>query len=200
MSWSEIAGFVAGALSVWLYARQNVWAWPTGIANSAFWLVLFWDTGLYLDASLQVVYIVLGAAGWYWWLRGGRRVGRAELPVSRTRPVEAGILAAVGVAATGVLWWLMVRVDDAAPLPDAATTVISLIAQYMLTRKLLGSWYLWIAVDVAYVALYTYKELYLTAALQPLFIVMCVIGLRGWRASLRAAEAPLTAEPVAVHP
>jgi nicotinamide mononucleotide transporter len=142
---------------------------------------------LYLDASLQIVYLVLGAAGWYWWLRGG--AGRAELPVSRTRRAEAVVLAVVGVAATGLLWWLMVRVDDAAPLPDAVTTVVSLIAQYMLTRKLLGSWYLWIAVDVAYVALYVYKELYLTAALQPLFIVMCVIGLRGWRASLRAAEA-----------
>lgn len=185
MSWSEILGFVAGALSVWLYARQNVWAWPTGIANSAFWLVLFWGERLYLDASLQVVYLVLGAAGWYWWLRGG--TGRAELAVSRTRRAEAVALAVVGVAATVLLWWLMVRVDDAAPLPDAVTTVVSLIAQYMLTRKLLGSWYLWIAVDVAYVALYAYKELYLTAALQPLFIVMCVIGLRGWRASLQAA-------------
>ena len=187
MSWSEILGFVAGALSVWLYARQNVWAWPTGIANSVFWLILFWQSRLYLDAGLQVVYVVLGVLGWYWWLHRGRG---GDLRVGRTRPVEAAVLAGVGVVATAGLWWLMVRVDDAAPLPDAATTVVSLVAQYMLTRKLLASWYLWIAVDVAYVVLYASKDLYLTAALQPVFIVMCVVGLRGWRASLRPVPTP----------
>jgi len=84
----------------------------------------------------------------------------------------------------------MVRVDDAAPLPDAATTVVSLIAQYMLTRKLLANWWLWISVDVA---LYVAKHLYLTAALQPLFIALCVAGLRSWRAAQRTAETPVVA-------
>jgi nicotinamide mononucleotide transporter len=87
----------------------------------------------------------------------------------------------------------MVAVDDALPLPDAATTVVSLIAQYMLTRKLLANWWCWIAVDVTYVVMYTSQHLYLTAALQPLFIVMCAIGLRQWRAELRAAPAPAPA-------
>jgi nicotinamide mononucleotide transporter len=186
MSWSEILGFVAGAVSVALYVRQSVWAWPTGIANSVFWLVLFWGSRLYLDASLQLVYIGLGVAGWWWWVRGQRDGARrtGELPVRRTAPVEALTLVAIGVVATGGLWWLMERVADAAPLPDAATTVVSLIAQYMITRKLLGNWWCWITVDVAYIVLYTAKHLYLTAALQPLFIVLCVIGLRQWRASL----------------
>jgi nicotinamide mononucleotide transporter len=66
--------------------------------------------------------------------------------------------------------------------------VVSLVAQYMLTRKLLGNWWCWIAVDVAYVVMYTAQHLYLTAALQPLFIGMCVAGLRSWRASLAAAS------------
>ena len=84
----------------------------------------------------------------------------------------------------------MVRAGDVLPLIDAATTTVSLIAQYMLTRKLLGSWWCWIAVDVAYIGMYTHLELYLTAALQPLFIVMCVAGLRQWRASMRAEAVP----------
>jgi nicotinamide mononucleotide transporter len=200
MSWSEIAGFVAGALSVWLYVRQSVWAWPTGIANSVFWLILFWDSRLFLDAGLQAVYIGLGVLGWAWWVRG-RRVGgvrRGELPVTRTRRREAVALVAIGIIATGGLWWAMEQVGDAAPLPDATTTVVSLIAQYMLTRKLFGTWWCWIAVDVAYVFLYVAKGLYLTAALQPIFIALCVVALRGWRASLSAratAEAPAAPVP-----
>ena len=74
---------------------------------------------------------------------------------------------------------------------------MSLIAQYMLTRKLFGSWWLWIAVDVAYVVLYTSQGLYLTAALQPLFIVLCVLGLRRWRASMAIAD-PSPGQPLAV--
>jgi nicotinamide mononucleotide transporter len=190
MSWTEIAGFLTGAVSVWLYVRQNVWAWPVGIANSVFWLVLFWESRLYLDAGLQLVYIGLGVAGWYWWLRGGERPG--ELPVTRTRRGEALALAAAAVAGTLALWWAMVAASDALPLPDAATTVVSLIAQYMLTRKLLGTWWCWIAVDLAYIVMYSSQHLYLTAALQPLFIAMCVAGWRRWRASLR--DATLTAD------
>jgi len=191
MSWSEILGFVAGALSVWLYVRQSVWAWPTGIANSVFWLILFAGSRLYLDASLQIVYIGLGIVGWVWWVRPRRE--QRELPVTRTPVSHAVALGVIGVVATAGLWWLMVRVDDAAPLPDAATTVVSLIAQYMLTRKLLANWWLWISVDVAYVALYVAKHLYLTAALQPLFIALCVAGLRSWRAAQRTAETPVVA-------
>lgn len=199
MSWSEVLGFIAGVASVWLYARQSVWAWPTGIANSGFWLVLFLGQRLYLDAGLQIVYIGLGVAGWVWWARGQRAEhGRAELPVTRVPAREALVLLGSGVVVIGGLWWLMVRVGDSAPLPDAATTVVSLIAQYLLTGKRLATWWCWIAVDVAYVALYSYKELYLTAALQPLFIVLCVVGLRGWRADLRRAAGHETRPATAV--
>lgn len=192
MSWTEVGGFVAGALAVLLYVRQSVWAWPVGIANSAFWLVLFWDTRLYLDAGLQVVYIVLGLAGWAWWGRGLRAAGSrlGELPVRRTGRAHALALVGIGTVATTVLWWAMRQAGDAAPLPDAATTVVSLIAQYMLTRKLLGNWWCWIAVDLAYIVLYTSNQLYLTAALQPLFIVLCVLGLRSWKASMATAAQP----------
>jgi nicotinamide mononucleotide transporter len=185
MSWTEIAGFVTGAVSVWLYVRQNVWAWPVGIVNSVCWLVLFWASRLYLDAGLQLVYIGLSVAGWYWWLRGGQRPG--ELPVARTRRWEALALAAAALVGTLGLWWAMAAVSDALPLPDAATTVVSLIAQYMLTRKLLGNWWCWIGVDVAYIVMYSSQHLYLTAVLQPLFIAMCVAGWRRWRADLRDA-------------
>ncbi len=181
LSWTEVIGFVTGALTVWLFVRQNVWAWPIGIANSAAWLILFWTQRLFLDAGLQLVYIGLGVIGWYWWVRGGR--DSDALPVRRARAPEVVALAVIGVVATAGMWWAMEIVNDAMPLPDAATTVVSLIAQYMLTRKMIGNWWCWISVDVAYIAMYSIKGLYLTAALQPLFIAMCVAGLIQWRRS-----------------
>lgn len=179
MSWTEILGFVTGAVSVWLYARQHVWAWPIGIANSAFWLVLFWESRLFLDAGLQVVYIVIAIWGWYWWLHGGP--DRSRLPVSRLRLRTGLVLLGLGALATAVLTWAMVTQDDANPFWDALTTVVSLVAQYLLSRKVLENWWCWIAVDVAYVGMYAAQHLFLTATLQPVLIVLCVAGLLSWR-------------------
>jgi nicotinamide mononucleotide transporter PnuC len=195
MTWTEVAGFATGVVSVWLYVRQRVWAWPVGIANSSLWLVLFWDSRLYLDAGLQVVYVAIGLWGWFWWVNGGPE--RNELPVSRTRTAEATALGCGAVVGIAALWWAMTRQADAMPFWDSVTTVVSLVAQYMLTRKLLGNWWCWMAVDVIYVGVYTAQGLYLTAALQPLFFAMCVVGLRSWRSSLAARTAPVQAVQVA---
>ncbi|MEA2972934.1 MAG: nicotinamide mononucleotide transporter [Actinomycetota bacterium] len=180
----EILGFLTGAGSVWLYARQRVAAWPLGIANSLFWLVLFWRSRLYLDSGLQGVYVALGLLGWYCWRRDD------HLPVTRTLPRQAAVLAAIVVVGSAGLWAIEARwTDSAMPGWDSSTTVVSLVAQYMLTRKLLGSWWLWIAVDIAYLAMYASQSLYLTAALQPVFIALCLQGRRDWRRTLTPAVA-----------
>ncbi|MEA2825915.1 MAG: nicotinamide mononucleotide transporter [Actinomycetota bacterium] len=178
----EILGFLTGAGSVWLYARQRVAAWPLGIANSLFWLVLFWRSRLYLDSGLQAVYIALGLLGWHWWRR------EHDPAVTRTRAAEKVVLAAIVVVASAGLWAVEARwTDSSLPFWDSSTTVVSLVAQYMLTRKLLGSWWLWIAVDVAYLGMYASQSLYLTAALQPVFVGLCLRGRRDWSRALVAA-------------
>ncbi len=183
---TEVLGFVSGAWGVWLTVKENVWNWPIGIANSAFFLVLFVQGRLFADSGLQVVYIVLGVLGWYWWLRGGAH--KTALPIARTGPRHAAVLAAIIVAATVVLTAGLTRVDDAAPFWDALTTALSLGAQYLLTRKLIENWLLWISADVIYVALYAYKGFYLTSILYAIFLAMCVAGLVQWRASLRVTS------------
>jgi nicotinamide mononucleotide transporter len=184
----EVLGFVSGALCVWLVARQNVWNWPIGIANNITFFVLFWTAGIYADAGLQVVYVGLALYGWWAWLRGG--TGHTTLPVSRTTGRQWAVLAGTGVVATVALTWLLdTATDSVVPLPDAATTVLSLLATWGQARKKLESWWLWIAADVIYVPLYAYKDLWLTAALYLGFLGLCVFGLRNWTAGYRSAVA-----------
>ena len=183
----EVLGFFTGLVSVWLAVRENVWTWPTGSLNSAAWGLLFVGSRLYTDAGLQLVYIALAVLGWYWWLRGGDR--HSVLAVSRTPREEAIKLVAVGVLVTIAFTAMNARFTDTdVPFWDALTTVLSLVATYMLTRKRFENWYVWITVDVLYIALYSYKTLYLTAGLQVVFIGMCFAGLRDWRRSLREPE------------
>ena len=196
MTWNEVAGFVTGALCVWLVVRQNVWTFPVGIANNVFFIVLFVQAGLYADAGLQVVYIGLGGLGWYWWLRGGPR--RTRLVVRRTpRGAWPALVAGVAVVTALLTWALTTWTDSTVAPADALTTAMSLAAQLMLNRKWIGSWWVWITVDVLYVGLYASKGLYLTAVLYLLFIGLCVRGLVEWRAALRDAGEPAPALPVA---
>ncbi len=184
---TEVLGFVTGAWCVWLLVEENIWNWPIGIANNVFYVVVFFRARLFADMSLQVVYIVLSVIGWYLWLHGG--AGHGRLAVRRTRWREGVVIAAVVVALTVAGTAFLRTVRDSAPFLDALTTSMSLAAQYMLTRKLIENWHLWIAVDVIYVGLYASRALPLTAVLYAIFLTMCVVGLRQWRRSeARAAS------------
>lgn len=193
ISWTEVLGFGSGALCVWLVARQHISNWPIGIANNAFFILLFVGSGLYADAGLQVVFITLAVYGWWTWAHGGGP-GSDAMPVRRTSRTEWAVLSAAGVVgASGLTVLLDHASDSTVPLWDSLTTVLSLAATYGQCRKLVESWWLWIAADVIYVPLYAYKELYLTSLLYIGFLALCVAGIRGWRRELIAAPSTLRA-------
>jgi len=190
---TEVFGFITGAVCVLLTVEQNIWNFPIGIANNVVFIILFLSTRLYGDMTLQFIYIALALHGWYEWLWGG--ANRTNLQVSRTPWWEWGWLALAGAGATAGMTIYLARIHDAAPFLDALTTVLSLVAQYLLNRKRLENWLVWITADVIYVGLYAYKELYLTSVLYALFIVMCIAGIVSWVRDMRkqAAEVPVTA-------
>ncbi len=185
----ELAGVLFGIVSVWLSVRQHIWSWPTAIVNVGIYVVVFWRARLYADMGLQVIYIILSVYGWYEWLYGGEN--RTRLTVSRATARQAGVLALIGVAGMTTLGAGLSRWTDAAlPWWDAGTTTASLIAQFLMTRKVLENWALWIAVDVVYIGMYIFKGLYLTTVLYAVFLGLSATGLAQWRRSLRAAGVP----------
>lgn len=187
MSWTEWLGFITGGLSVWLTVREHVWLWPVGVANNIFFFILFWNGRLYADASLQLVYLALSAYGWWNWLRGG--ADSSVLTITRTPWKQWIAMCAIAVAATWGMREVLISVHDAAPFWDALTTVLSLVAQYMLCRKQLEHWFIWIAADVIYVPLYIVRALPLTGFLYGVFLLMCFAGLREWLTRWKSALA-----------
>lgn len=185
----EIVAAVFGVISVFLSVRQNIWSWPTAIVNVGLYIIVFYESKLYADTGLQVVYVVLNAYGWYHWLYGGKN--RTELPVTRTSPRLGAFLVALGLTGTAVIGTLLARKTDAAlPYVDALTTSTSLVAQWMMTRKLLENWILWVSVDVIYIGMYIYKSLYVTAVLYLIFLILSAIGYLEWKRSLMKRTDP----------
>jgi len=179
---TETLGFVTGAWCVWLTVKENVLNWPIGIANAAFYVVVFLRARLFADMSLQVLYVILGFLGWYWWMKGGEK--KTVLRVSTTPVAEwAWLLPTAALATWGMTLYLR-SIADAAPFLDALTTVMSLVAQYLLTKKYVENWFIWISADVIYIGLYAWKGLPLTSALYAIFLCMCVVGLKEWKKSL----------------
>lgn len=197
-SCAELLGFLSGALCVYLVTRENIWNWPLGVVTAAFYIVVFARKGLYSDTGLQVVYLVLSLYGWWHWLHGDRkrRDARAEgaadaapgavLAVTRVPPREVVLLAVIGAAFWLLLYTITVRIPGVtAPALDSALTSTSLVAQYMMTRKYVENWMLWIAVDVLYVWLYYTRNLGLTAVLYTVYLALAILGYVQWKRSYR---------------
>jgi nicotinamide mononucleotide transporter len=179
----ELAAAITGAVSVWLSVRQNIWSWPTAIVNVVLYTVVFWEAKLYADMGLQVIYAALSLYGWHQWLYGGE--GRTELRVTRTPPRLGAILAVIAAAGSALLGSLLRHTTDAAlPFMDSFLSSTSLVAQWMMTKKLVENWLVWIAVDVLYVGMFVFKGLYLTAGLYAVFLVLAVRGYLDWRRSM----------------
>lgn len=178
----EWTAAVITALSVYLAARENIWNWPTAIVSVVMYAIVYLRAGLYSDAGLQTFFLATSIYGWYHWLYGGE--SHSELPVTRASRTVWLWCAALGVA----FWFMdgvaMSRLKGVAfPYIDAATTTVSLIAQWMMTRKILENWILWILVNVVYVPVLLIKGLYPTAALYTVLLLLAIKGLVEWRAS-----------------
>src|SRR5690606_30153278 len=118
------------------------------LVQVALYVYVFHSARLYSDMILHVIYVGLQLYGWYHWARGGLRLGES-LPVTRLSPSRFAATVAATIAGAWLWGALMARYTDAAAAHlDAFVAAASLAAQYLLARKKLESWLLWIAVDV----------------------------------------------------
>lgn len=177
-----------GVVSVWLSTREHIASWPTALVNTALYFVVLGRAQLYANAGLQLFYFSLSLYGWYQWKYGGAT--HTGVQVSRTSPRLGLWLAALAAAGTVALGLGLSRFTDAAsPWLDAGTTAVSLVAQWMLTRKLRENWAVWIAVNVVYVGLYASQGLWPTVLLYIAFFGLAIEGWRSWGRTLATREA-----------
>ncbi|WP_210513733.1 nicotinamide riboside transporter PnuC [Hymenobacter terricola] len=189
----ELVAVVTGFACVWLAAREAIWNFPVALVSCLLYIFVYYRARLYSDCYLQVLFIALSLYGWYEWLYGGR--GKTELGVTPTTGREWLAGAAFAVVFTlGFGYYLRHHTDASLPYLDSFTTAGSIVAQYLLTRKRLENWLLWILVDIIYVPVLWYKELYPTSLLYALYLGLAAYGYREWRRDMLTT---LTASPPA---
>lgn len=180
----EGVAFVLALAMVLLNIRVNALAWPLAIVSSLMYFALFWNSRLYGEACLQIVFAVVALWGWWQWMRGLQDDGSA-LQVRRLG--ARGRVAALAALAVGwpVLGLFLARFTDTdVPWWDAFPAAASLVGQWLLGRKYVENWPTWLIVNVVSVLLFAYKGLWLTVLLYAVFVAL---SLAGWRAWLRLA-------------
>ena len=182
----EILGVIFSIGYLIFSIRQNILLWPLGIASALLYMVVFYQSKFYADMGLNAYYVIISIYGWLLWRRGSDESG-VMLSVSRIGKRHALILLVITAIAFAGIGIILDRFTDS-PVPywDAFTTALSFTATWMLARKILENWILWIIVDAVSMALYLYRGLYPTLFLFAIYTTMAVIGYMKWKRSYKS--------------
>ena len=180
-TWLELVAVVLALGMVALNMRVNPLAWPLAIASSLLYFLLFWDSRLYGEAGLQVFFVTVALWGWWQWLRGTMDDGSALRVRALPRREAVGCLVVLALAWPALALLLDHRTDSDVPWFDAFPTAASVVGQWLLGRKYVENWLVWLVVNAVSVALFAFKGLWLTVLLYAVFAVLSVAGWRAWR-------------------
>jgi nicotinamide mononucleotide transporter len=184
----EFIGTILGFYAVVLMIKQNIWCWPVGIANAVLYAIMFYNNQLYSDLLLHICYIILFIYGWYEWLYGGKN--KTEIQVKKTPKKEYLPLISFGLFVTIALGFYFSNYSNASlAYFDSFNAAFSLVAQFMLARKYLENWILWLLVDILATGMYLYKGLYITAILFFLYLILAAKGYFEWKKIIKEKSA-----------
>lgn len=180
-SWAELIGAVLGVAMVVCNIKEIHWGWPLAFASSVMYFLVFWGSKLFGDASLQIFFAVMATWGWWQWLRGVKIDGSALKiqTLSKENIIKLIALCAILWLATGLFLLKFTTTD--VPWWDAFPTALSIVATFLLGRKYIENWPIWIVVNIVGIALFAYKGLWLTVGLYVVFAIMACIGWQAWR-------------------
>ena len=188
MNYLEIIGTIVGLVYLWLEYKASIWLWVANVVMPAIYVMVYYEAGLYADFGINIYYLIISFYGIYYWWKGRKQHDTAqtkeaqeELPITRT-PMQTW--KQLVVVCTGLLvaiaFILIQYTDSTVPWMDSLTTALSIVAMWMLARKYVEQWLVWIVVDTLSVGLYVYKELYFTAGLYALYTVIAYFGYKEW--------------------
>lgn len=181
----ELLGAILGILYIIFSIRQNLLTWQIGILTSLLYIVVFFKSELYAAMGLQGYYVFISIYGWILWLRGKKENSKSLLPVQLVnRKLWIKIAAVSFIIYTAILFILLNFSNSDVPLMDSLTTSLSIVATWMMAKKYIEHWIIWIFVDVVSSGLYIYKNLWPTVVLFVVYTIMAFIGFIEWKKDL----------------
>ena len=180
----QAVGIALGLLYLWLEYKANIWVWVVGAIMPLVHGTLYLTKGIYADALMQLYYVFAGIYGLAVWLRKPKADGK-EKHEGKIRHTPVGwivpLVATYAVLHVALYYLLSKFTDSTVPFLDSMSTALCIVAMWMLSRKLVEQWLVWLVVDVISVGLYFYKGIPGTASLYALYCILAVAGYMRWR-------------------
>ena len=177
----QIVGTLLGLLYLWLEYKANIWVWIVGAIMPMVHGVLYLQSGIYADAVMQLYYVAAGIYGLIVWLRGAKREEQ-RVDIQHTPKKWIFPLVSIYVLLHVLLYFVLTEFTDSrVPFFDSMSTALSVVAMWMLSRKLVEQWLVWLVVDMISVGLYLYKGIPITAMLYTLYCALAIAGYMRWR-------------------
>ena len=183
----EIIGTITSLIYLYLSLRKNILCWLFGIISSSIYIYVFFQSGFYADMGLNVYYVLISIYGWIIWAKGNRaKDDKSKLLVSRISLNLALVLLLVTAIIFVIIAIILTNFTDSQiPYWDAFTTAGSIVATWMLARKSIEHWIIWIVVDLVSIGLYIYKDLHTTSVLFLVYTTIAIFGYIKWKKDLK---------------
>ncbi|MGG0303501.1 nicotinamide riboside transporter PnuC [Bacillus albus] len=183
-SYIEIFASVMGIINVWLLAREKVSNFLFGMITVAVFLYIFIMQGLYAMAVLAAFQFIFNVYGWYHWIA---RSGEEEVKATVRLNIKEWMIYILFMSVAWIGWgYYQIRyLESTSPYLDALNAVLGLVAQFMLSRKILENWYLWILYNVISIVIYISTGLYVMLILAVINLFICIAGLLEWKSNYK---------------
>jgi nicotinamide mononucleotide transporter len=177
-SWLEVAAVITAILYLVLAVRENKWCWFFGFITTAIYVYLFYHVSLLSESLLNFYYLIMAVYGWIQWNK--------KDPVTQVKITRFGYAThiKIGLACvvlTPTIGYFMQKLGASFPYIDAFVAILAVAATLMTTKKIFENWHYWLIVDVISIYLFWQKEMYLTALLFVVYIVLIFVGIRHWK-------------------
>jgi len=190
VNYLELIGTISGLIYIYFSVKQNILLWLFGIITSLVYAFVFFSNHLYVNMFLQIYYLGVSAYGWYHWVYGAKEIGKQELPVLKASTKEWFVFSGITI----VLFLLIVVIfnslfSEKISYLDSATSAMSIVATWMLARKYLDQWIIWIITNLVYVIILLKSDMYVTIILYTVYTIMAVIGYLEWKRKFHEQQA-----------
>ena len=187
-NWIEITAVILAILYLVLAVKQNILCWVCGIISSVLYFFIMHSAGLYMEAYLQIFYVFMGFYGWSQWKT---KTSNTSNFVVNTWNKSQHLFATSMVLMLSIISATMLRffTDAALPFLDALVTWGAVVATYMVAKKLLENWIYWLVIDSISIFLFISRDLFPTAFLFGIYIIIIIYGYRSWSKKLQEDNA-----------
>ena len=190
----EILGTIIGFVYLWLEYKANIYLWVVSIIMPLIYLYIFYNVGLYADFAINIYYLLIAIYGWFAWKYGFKLLSFKkerkiveELKISNLpKSVWLKLIPVYIVLQLSITYIIINYTNSNVPWLDSFTTSVSIIAMWLLARKYIEQWLVWIVVDAVSVGLYIYKDLYFTSFLYAVYAVIAIFGYLKWKKMLQS--------------